>query len=636
MSFIPRLLDLLLSLLEAFFTKPKIHHNEHDYSSHDPEQRVQALEAACSFFELDSETLSRDDVKKKYRRLSKMHHPDRNGNTQESVEISQKINNFNLILNEELDRREGIHHDESEEEEEEEEVPKEQEPTDAPKKKNRKQQSKSAARRAKKRQRRRERQREERQRAQMNEAMKKEEAEIRRQRHEVKREQQTKTKQAFQTKMNQGLDTKEGRERAYREWKEAIDNMQVSSQSDSNEEEKKEEETAEAVNGSGSLDDIDGDEAGEIPDTNDNDTNGPSEEPAPEATAVPAKSKPLNLVMECCMKEVVVALRMGHTDVVLDRMQCDMVEDVITTVVLSAIRSGSNEVNHSEIAEPMAKSLTQALDEDGNTLLHYAVYYESSDTIGALYYFANTFDILAEVFLKENAYGMIPLDFTQCCVKDESLPARMKVHTDAAREDLANKQVWPSLKKSARRLWGVISNLDVSALLGPMNFVASYLIGRHLYRCGLMSSFLLALVPTFSTSNKIHRGHAATLFSSHLTWGWCYYLQSLLSWTMLVLLISIAFLGYFVWPKSEWFGLACVGPPALIFYPTVCLLEALEQSFRFPAAIKSGSEVDRSACLLVFTIWNVLVRMAVRRFHGTEKAEVMAEESISDEFASFE
>ena len=39
-----------------------------------------------------SETASSDEIKKAYRQLSLIHHPDRNNNTPESVKIFQQIN----------------------------------------------------------------------------------------------------------------------------------------------------------------------------------------------------------------------------------------------------------------------------------------------------------------------------------------------------------------------------------------------------------------------------------------------------------------------------------------------------------------------------------------------------------------
>ena len=45
-----------------------------------------------------AETASQEDIKKSYRRLSMLHHPDKNGNSQESKEKIQKINEAYEVL----------------------------------------------------------------------------------------------------------------------------------------------------------------------------------------------------------------------------------------------------------------------------------------------------------------------------------------------------------------------------------------------------------------------------------------------------------------------------------------------------------------------------------------------------------
>ena len=230
---IPSLLDFILSLLEALFSTPppKVHPEDYEYStSHhqSPEQKHAAIHAALDFFELSSDTLSRDSLKKKFRRLSLLHHPDRNGNTEESKQVMQKVNSFYTILNQELDCREGIHH-ESDQEEESHETPDYQEDqaaksTPSPKQERRKNTRGKKSKSAKKRHQRRRAQQERAQ--QMDEEMRKEQEEVNRQHREVKRERQQKAKQAYTTMRSHGLDTKAGRDRAYREWKEAVENMQ--------------------------------------------------------------------------------------------------------------------------------------------------------------------------------------------------------------------------------------------------------------------------------------------------------------------------------------------------------------------------------------------------------------------------
>jgi DnaJ-class molecular chaperone len=56
-------------------------------------------ETFYNILEVD-EKCSQDDIKKAYRKLSFMHHPDKNGNSQESTEKFQKITEAFSILSE--------------------------------------------------------------------------------------------------------------------------------------------------------------------------------------------------------------------------------------------------------------------------------------------------------------------------------------------------------------------------------------------------------------------------------------------------------------------------------------------------------------------------------------------------------
>ena len=646
MAFIPALLDFLLTLLEALFSTPPqvAPEDNHDYSSHhqSPEQRDAALQAALKFFEITPGNLSREVLKKKFRRFSLLHHPDRNNNTEESKQTMQKVNNFYNILNEELDRREGIHHESEEEKEEEvhDESPRKEEEQPETSHKQRRNQNKNRGKQSKsarKRQRRQARKREEEAQARMHEEMRKEYEEVRRQQREVKREQQRQFKKSVQTALRHGLDTGEGRDKAYREWKEAIETM--SEPVNSNKEETKTPDAGpKAENGtnatkketaSGLMDNIDGDEA-EL------DTEVSEDEPVP--------VKPVNLVMECCMKDAVIALRMGLTDVVIEGIQND-IERGVEKVVAKAFFRGREQVSKSEVFEVALKSLIQSLDEDGNTLLHYAVYYESNDLVSVIYHFAVTFEALAEVFLATNHYQMIPLDFSKCCVKDPSLAGRMKHFTDSAREDLASKRLLPSLKQSARRLWGILRNVNMARLVRPANFLLSYWIGTHLFGRSRIISLLLAVMPTFSRfqweerieMDDERKAHAATLFAAHLSWRCFYWLFCLVPWVLWCVLLLILIFAKGARPTQDYWATVLSIPLLIVFAPLFHFFQFLEMFIRLPALIKSGSQLERTATLLIFTAEGyALVRLGIAYYRGDEGDEILlVEEDTMDDAIVF-
>ena len=64
------------------------------------------LQEAVRYFEIGTkDAFTKEFVKKKYKRLSLIHHPDRNGNEETSIREMQKINYCFELLEEELDRR---------------------------------------------------------------------------------------------------------------------------------------------------------------------------------------------------------------------------------------------------------------------------------------------------------------------------------------------------------------------------------------------------------------------------------------------------------------------------------------------------------------------------------------------------
>ena len=104
--------------------------NNHHGRREDPHQKhARELKEALAFFEVNLNLLPKDttgddnadassssssanteklegireSVKKQFRKLSLIHHPDRNENSTESVVMMQKINHYYTIINEELD-----------------------------------------------------------------------------------------------------------------------------------------------------------------------------------------------------------------------------------------------------------------------------------------------------------------------------------------------------------------------------------------------------------------------------------------------------------------------------------------------------------------------------------------------------
>jgi hypothetical protein len=62
------------------------------------------LQPAYDYFEITEATISRDEVLKMFKKLSLIHHPDRNANSSESILEMQTINQYHDLIQEDLDR----------------------------------------------------------------------------------------------------------------------------------------------------------------------------------------------------------------------------------------------------------------------------------------------------------------------------------------------------------------------------------------------------------------------------------------------------------------------------------------------------------------------------------------------------
>jgi curved DNA-binding protein CbpA len=637
MALIAAILNFLLSLLEVSMPPRVCPGNNHDYTNRTqtPQQQEASLRAALDFFELDSTTLDRESLKKKFRRYSLLHHPDRNGNTEESKQEMQKVNNFYNILNDELDAREGIHHDDytknDDDDDDENKEPTKQQET---------QQKNKQSKQARKRQRRRRRQNE----TNVETEMRQEQAQVRNQRAQVKREEQKMARQVFETKIRHGLDTKQGRTRAFQEWKQALYNVKQenSKRSDDGTADTAASNTRTAASNmkrkeasSSTLDDIDDDDDDNNDTTTSTETNNskPSES-IPSSTTESSVSvegdNPVNLVMECCLQEIVIALRMGLTEAVIAMIQSDL-EECITSVLSKAFLNGQERVQESNVAGHIATYFSKPLDEDGNTLLHYAVYYENAEIMSVIYHFAGTFAIISQVFLHPNDYGMMAVDYSMCS-RDPAIAERMKFYTNAARHDEEDKKLLPLLKKSARRFWNILCNLQLGSLVRPMSFALSYWIGSRLFGCSRTVSLLLALLPPFSMmepEEKMKRDHkrayAPTLFAVHWTWSSYRYILCFLPW---MTLLMIALMAMFIQMWRKWnveYTLTVASIPLLlVFAPIFYIFDIVDKSF---CLFERNNQLERAASLLLFAACFLGIQHGMSYYYG-EDGEAFGDQDI--------
>jgi curved DNA-binding protein CbpA len=623
-SLIPTLLDIILSLLEAFFASPPKtaadEHDGHDKAHQSEQEKCAALEAAFAFFQLTSEDATRDVASKKFRRLGLLHHPDRNGQSEESKQMMQKVNTYYTLITEELDRRDGIHQDEHYPEED---YPEDKDPA-PPEPRPSKTTSKNQKRKAKRRQ----------QRAQKHaqnmsrnekEEMRKEREEIKRQQNQVRQTKKLYLKKIHQTVQTQNLNTQQGRDQAYQEWRDAMDIMEKYKEKERSKEKARTEWTRQENTPRSGLDDIDDHDVHVEPES--------SPEMPSEPEAIPVK--PVNLVMECCTEDIVIALRMGLADAVVDSIQAN-IEKVIEKTVKDAILDGRRNVSKSIIMSAVANYFVKNLDEDGNTLLHYAVYYESLDVIEAIYYLSMTFEALPRIFLSENLRGMIPLDLAKCCcIKDSIVADRMNECTNAARAELERMQLWPSLKKSASRLWGIVRNMKAASVIRPANLIASYLIGTRLFGKRRITSILILAWTQWACDIAAHQfGYTSRLFGWHMAWCSTRYLFGIIPWMVYGLSIPVLILVLCFTSKATPKGELILKLVSLVFFPALtsilATLSYIEYQIKLPKAMKQGSELEKSGYMIIFTLGMLLIKNGIAWYWTLTKDGVsVANEEIA-------
>ncbi|CAJ1945226.1 unnamed protein product [Cylindrotheca closterium] len=490
-----------------------------------------ALEASFKYFEIDNpKEATREAVKKKFRRLSLVHHPDRNNQSEESVKEMQKINRFYELLEQEFDRKEGkggLFNENIPEEpnaDTTEADPDEPGISDEERKRRRKVQKKQrqrAQQREKKEQERREeefeRRREEmeeemhRRREEMEEVMHREWEEARRKMEEFQKKQKE-TKQQNKSKFyNSSLNTKKGRMKAHQTWKSKIEAL-----------EKEEEGT----------------------------NNGSSQ--------MGARSKPPNSIMECSTDDIAIALRLGATDVAIELVQESMAE-CMQQSLRDRARKGEMIGTFPYLAEEdtlkfnyevYVNVLQSRLDADGNHALHYAVYYEDNEFLTYLTHQAHRLGYFGEYVTSTSKHGSKVLDF---CVgsSNPGFDNRVKAFYEEGCKMMQEKE-----EAEARSSSVILSSryyfqqLRQHANLDPAFFsVFGILLGKYIF-CGRWYETILAIL--FSRFMEIakdaskHEQYYVLIFS-HCYWfifkSTVYFTWKLFPWWLILGVTLVA--GYF-------------------------------------------------------------------------------------------
>ena len=403
----------------------------------DETNQSKALEEAYEFFELKKEKDLRSRicdgkdanldlknldeleirVKKQYKKLSLRYHPDRNGNSEESIQQMQKLNACLAIIeqditntrrrqrqrqqkqtgNDEVDIDDDLHDDEEEEEYDPYKIYEEMQ-------------------------------------KEMREELKRYEK-LRREFNKTKKKEQTKCHVAQQREQ---LYTSDGRREAYEAFVQQVAQRRHRQEED-------DDETTPSTSDGGDDDDASADDT-------------PPTQPAKSSTkkSKSATKKPKYFVMEYNGDELIVAMRLNVQDIALTLFE-ERINAYIQTRVCNSRISGEYVTMNSLTVEFLLKPM----DFDNNTILHYAIYCEMYQMVNIICSLALKFQGLDKVLYQRNVYGQCPCDsiFLDTC-SDESIKTLLEYQRKLSDGMQSKTKLVPAMKDACSRFGRLLLHLN--------------------------------------------------------------------------------------------------------------------------------------------------------------------------------
>ena len=425
------LLGLLHWFLATFLIADRSHDDDYrstneSSSGNHPGQKngsSSSLQEALKYFDvaaLDDTDFTRESIRKKYKRLSLVHHPDRNNGSPESVKQMQLVNLHYGTICRELDRREGILGDDDDSDAGDAAEPGES--STAPKDKEEQRKRKKARQNARRQQQEEIKKQREKMEKEMEEEMRREWEEMERRKREFRRKQKgfkqdrRKTEKKYR---KSGLDNPQGRHLSHQQWLQ---------------------EAGESLSRRRST----------------------SEE-----TSLP--TRPRNLIMELSASEVGTALRMGETEIAIEVVH----EAIGAAIQFWAINNSANSVESdggvqvkidSSLRNEVLRVLLVPLDQDGNHLLHYAVYFEDNDMVSYLIQEARHWERFAEFITSKNLRGFTAMDYALLS-GNKSVEKQMTALWKEAQDVLDSRKLVPTF-------WRLMGDLRNAPSIEPAIFSA--------------------------------------------------------------------------------------------------------------------------------------------------------------------
>jgi len=190
-------------------------------------------------------------------------------------------------------------------------------------------------------------------------------------------------------------------------------------------------------------------------------------------------AKPRNEIMDCNTNEFAVALRMGMPDIAINLLR-------------EQIQKFFKEASHNMYFEGKKKSdeqlrlewLQQPLDMDENTVLHYAVYYESFQTMKTICQVVAKDRHIDAVVLQSNIHGQSPLFFAEIA-KDPSILSLVKSQMHLSEQIKQRTQLIPALKSACKRFFAIFRHLS---LVTTLSTALAFYIARVVFDLHVVTS----------------------------------------------------------------------------------------------------------------------------------------------------
>jgi curved DNA-binding protein CbpA len=248
-----------------------------------------------------------------------------------------------------------------------------------------------------------------------------------------------------------------------------------------------------------------------------------------------APTKPKHALMECCNEDAVVAMRLGQTksatEIVHQEINSATEEwirvkartSVPTDIGQGVYRSTSTSSNRGGVSFRLDKSyhkqilrvLSRPLDEDGNTVLHYAVYLEDHEAIAYLTQVARRYKFFAKFIVSTNNRNLTACNYVEGCTWDNcTVPTLVTTLTNEALDRLQEKQRKRTTRHRNER------RFSEHPLADPLfDVILCILVGRYVTCSGWVASRVIIALAHFAGAGdcKSDAANATTTTTTSIT-----------------------------------------------------------------------------------------------------------------------